>query len=160
MTPADLAKFEPQRHYATLVVLGVEGMATVIDEIIDLHDRILGKLFNTAKNKHQQQFQAAGKAINDKVRLYGRIGRALLEAKQSGGDPFAAIESVISWDDFAESVTEAQKLAQPEDFDFLHRIGENYATLHRYAPEFLNVLTLRAAPAAKDVLDGIMCYVE
>jgi len=52
-------------------------------------------------------------------------------------------------------VTEAQKLAQPEDFDFLHRIGENYATLHRYAPEFLNVLTLRAAPAAKDVLDGI-----
>jgi len=83
MTPADLTKFEPQRRYATLVVLGVEGMATVIDEIIDLHDRILGKLFNTAKNKHQQQFQAAGKAINDKVRLYGRIGRALLEAKQS-----------------------------------------------------------------------------
>jgi hypothetical protein len=26
----------------------------------------------------------------------------------------------MSWDAFAESVTEAQKLAQPEDFDFLH----------------------------------------
>ena len=38
---------------------------------------------------------------------------------------------------FAESVTEAQKLAQPDDFDFLHRIGESYATLRRYAPEFL-----------------------
>ena len=49
-------------------------MATVTDEIIDLHDRILGKLlFNAAKNKHQQQFQA-WKAINAKVRLYGRIG--------------------------------------------------------------------------------------
>jgi len=56
-------------------------MATVIDEIIDLHDRILGKLFNAAKNKHQQQFQASGKAINAKVRLYGRVGQALLEAK-------------------------------------------------------------------------------
>jgi len=51
MTPADLAKFEPQRRYATLVALAIEGMATVTDEIIDLHDRILGKLFNTAKNK-------------------------------------------------------------------------------------------------------------
>ncbi|EOE3994866.1 Tn3 family transposase, partial [Klebsiella pneumoniae] len=66
-----------------------------------------------------------------------------------------AIEAVMSWDAFAESVTEAQRLAQPEDFDFLHRIGESYATLRRYAPEFLDVLKLRAAPAAKDVLDAI-----
>ncbi|MBI1619004.1 hypothetical protein, partial [Escherichia coli] len=54
-----------------------------------------------------------------------------------GRDAFAAIEAVMSWDSFAESVTEAQKLAQPDDFDFLHRIGESYATLRRYAPEFL-----------------------
>ena len=155
MTPADLAKFEPQRRYATLVAVAVEGTATVTDEVIDLHDRIIGKLFNTAKHKHQQQFQASGKSINEKVRLYGRIGQALLEAKQNGRDPFAAIEAVLSWDAFAESVTEAQKLAQPEDFDFLHRIGESYATLRRYAPEFLDVLKLRAAPAAKDVLDAI-----
>ncbi|XBQ29682.1 hypothetical protein ABG092_01100 (plasmid) [Klebsiella pneumoniae subsp. pneumoniae] len=60
------------RNGATpLVALATEGMATVTDEIIDLHDRILGKLFNAAKNKHQQQFQASGKAINAKVRLYG-----------------------------------------------------------------------------------------
>ena len=155
MTPADLAKFEPQRRYATLVALAVEGTATVTDEIIDLHDRILGKLFNAAKNKHLQQFQASGKAINAKVRLYGRIGQALIEAKQAGRDPFAAIEAVISWDAFAESVTEAQKLAQPDDFDFLHRIGESYATLRRYAPEFLEVLKLRAAPAAKNVLEWL-----
>lgn len=155
MTPADLAKFEPQRRYATLVALAVEGMATVTDEIIDLHDRILGKVFSAARNKHQQQFQASGKAINAKVRLYGRIGQALIDAKQSGADPFTAIEAVLSWDAFAQSVTEAQKLAQPEDFDFLPRIGENYATLRRYAPEFLDVLKLRAAPAAQDLLDAI-----
>ncbi len=155
MTPADLAKFEPQRRYAILVALAIEGMATVTDEIIDLHDRIIGKLFNAAKHKHQQKFQESGKAINDKVRLFGRIGQALLEAKQSGGDPFAAIEAVLPWAEFAESVSQAQVLAQPESFDFLHRIGEGYATLRRYAPEFLDVLKLRAAPAAKDVLDAI-----
>ena len=155
MTPADLAKFESQRRYATLVALAIEGMATVTDEIIDLHDRIIGKLFNAAKNKHQQQFQASGKAINDKVRLYGRIGQALIEAKQNGGDPFAAIEAVMPWDTFAASVTEAQTLARPADFDFLHHIGESCATLRRYAPQFLDVLKLRAAPTAKGVLDAI-----
>ena len=155
MTSADLMKFEPQRRYATLVALAVEGTATVTDEIIDLHDRIVGKLFNAAKNKHQEQFQSEGKAINDKLRLYGRVGQALLEAKQSGSDPFAAIETIVSWDDFAASIREAQKLAQPEDFDFLYRIGEGYATLRRYAPELLDILGLHAAPAAKSVLDAI-----
>ena len=57
------------------------------------------------------------------MRLYGLIGKALLDAKQNGSDPFAAIETVISWDAFAASITEAEKLAQPEDFDFYHELA-------------------------------------
>ena len=52
------------------------------------------------------------------MRLFGRIGQALIEAKQAGRDPFAAIEAVMSWDAFAESVTEAQRLAQPGGLRF------------------------------------------
>lgn len=155
MTPNDLAKFEQERRYATLVALATEGMATVIDEIVDLHDRIIGKLFNFAKKKHQNQFQQSGKLINDKVRQYWKVGNAILAAKQSGTDAFAAIESVMSWEAFMKSIDEAQRLAQPEAFDFLHHLGEHYATLRRYVPELLDVLKLRAAPAAKDVLDAI-----
>jgi hypothetical protein len=46
--------------------------------------RNLGALFNRAKRSHEQQFQQSGKAINEKGRLYWRIGHALLEAKQAG----------------------------------------------------------------------------
>ena len=155
MKAADLAKFEPQRRYATLVALVIETQATVIDEIIDLHDRIIGKLFAAAKNRHQQQFQSSGKAINDKVRLYEQIGRVLIDAKDSGSDPFAAIETVISWDDFTASIDEAQQLAQPAGFDFLHRMRDSYPTVRRYSPAFLNTLDLHAAPAAQPLMDAI-----
>lgn len=155
MTPQDLGKFESERRYATLVALALEGTATVIDEVVDLHDRILVKLFITAKNKHQQQFQKQGKAINDKVRLYSKIGHALLEAKQSGTDPYAAIETVIPWNDFTQSITDADQLAQAESLDHLYLVSEQFNTLRRYTPEFLDVLKLRAAPAARAVLDAI-----
>ena len=155
MQPYDLAKFEDERRYATLVALSIEGMATVIDELIDLHDRIMIKLFSGAKNKHQEQFQKQGKAINDKVRLYSKVGRALVEAKESGGDPYAAIESVIPWAEFAQSVTDAAQLAQPATFDHLHLVGDHYSMLRRYTPELLDVLKLKAAPAAQAVLDAI-----
>lgn len=155
MTPRDLAKFEDERRYATLAALAIEGMATVTDELVDLHDRIMIKLFSAAKNKHQQDFQKQGKAINDKVRLYSKVGRALVEAKESGGDPYAAIEAILPWSEFALSVTEAGQLAQPESFDHLPLVGDQYSTLRRYTPEFLDVLKLKAAPAAQAVLDAI-----
>ncbi len=138
----------------------LESTATVIDELVDLHDRILVKLFSGAKHKHQQQFQKQGKAINDKVRLYFRIGQALLEAKESGSDPYAAIEAVIPPDEFTESVSEAELLARPEGFDHLHLVGENFATLRRYTPALLEVLELRAAPAAQGVLAAVQTLRE
>jgi len=155
MTPRDLAKFEDERRYATLAAVAIEGMATVTDELVDLHDRIMIKLLSAAKNKHQQDFQKQGKAINDKVRLYAKVGQALVQAKNSGSDPYVAIEAILPWSEFAQSVSEAGTLAQPESFDHLSLIGDQYGTLRRYAPEFLDVLKLKAAPAAQAVLDAI-----
>ncbi|KPX70277.1 Transposase [Pseudomonas amygdali pv. photiniae] len=155
MTPQDLGKFENEGRYATLVAMVLESTATVTDELVELHDRILIKLFSSAKKKHQQQFQKQGKAINDKVRLYSKIGQALLDAKASGEDPFTAIKAVMPWDEFAQSVTDAELLARPEAFDHLHLVSENFNTLRLYTPAFLEVLQLRAAPAAQRVLDAI-----
>lgn len=155
MTAQHLMDFERNRRYATLVAIVLETTATITDEIIDLHDRIIGKLFNKAKNKHQQRFQQSGKAINNKVCLYSKIGQALLNAKQNGTDPFKAIESIMSWDEFEESVTEAQNLAQPEDFDYLALVNDSYSTLRRYTPAFLEILKIQATPASQDVVDGI-----
>jgi TnpA family transposase len=155
MTAQHLRDLEPIRRYATLVAVVLDTRATLIDEIIDLHDRIIGALFSKAKRRHADQFQDSGKAINDKVRLYSRIGRALLDAKELGGDPFAAIEAIVPWDVFCESITEAEKLAQPEAFDYLSLIGDGFNQLRRYTPALLESLTMKAAPSARDLLTGV-----
>ena len=155
MTAQHLRDLEPTRRYATMVAVILDTMATLIDEIIDQHDRFMGTLFSKAKRNHAERFQESGKAINNKVRLYSRIGRALLDAKQSGSDPFAAIEAVIPWDVFIESITEAEKLTQPEDFDFLPLVGNSFNQLRRYTPTLLEALTMKAAPVARDLLAGV-----
>jgi len=155
MTAQHLRDLEPARRHATLVALILDTRATLIDEVIDQHDRFMGTLFSKAKRAHSDRFQQSGKAINDKVRLYSRIGRALLDAKHSGGDPFAAIEAVIPWEVFRESISEAEKLAQPEDFDYLALVGDGYTQLRRYTPILLDALTMKAAPSAQELLAGV-----
>lgn len=155
MTAQHLRDLEPARRYATLVAVLLDTRATLIDEIIDLHDRFMGKLFSKAKRNHADCFQQSGKEINDKVRMYSRIGRALLDAKESGGDPFAAIEAIIPWDVFSESINEAEKLSQPKGFDYLSLIGDSFNQLRRYTPTLLEALTMEAAPTARELLAGV-----
>lgn len=155
MQATDLAKFETHRRYATLVAIVIESKATIIDEIIELHDRIIGKIFNQAKKKHQQAFVASGKSINEKVELYSLIGKALIQAKQQHLDPFDAIEDIISWEAFTQSVEDAQTLIQPNDFDFLPRIHDSHQTIRRYAPAMLEILPFYAVSGTDSLLQAI-----
>ncbi len=86
-----------------------------------------------------------GKAVHEKVRLYARICQALLTAKKQGGDPFAAIEKIVSWVDLSRTVTEAEQLAQPEDLDFLDLISNGFPQMRRYTPAMLDIFESRAA---------------
>jgi hypothetical protein len=142
-------------RYGSLVAILPEMTATLTDEILDLHDRFIGGLFNKAKRKHDEAFQASGKAINEKVRLYAQIGQALLAAKRDGVDAFAAIEEILSWEDFTRSVSEAERLARPEDFDFLGLVTDGYSQLRRYAPTLLESFDFRAAPVVTPLMDAI-----
>jgi hypothetical protein len=84
-TTQHLARFDDPRRYGTLVAVLLEASATLTDEILDLHDRFIGSIFNKARRRRDEAFQSSGKAINEKVRLHARIGQALLTAKQEGG---------------------------------------------------------------------------
>lgn len=76
-TPQHLARFDDPRRYGTLVAVLLEASSTLTDEILDLHDRFVGSIFNKARRRRDEAFQSSGKAINEKVRLYARIGQAL-----------------------------------------------------------------------------------
>lgn len=104
----------------------------VIISLVDLNDRLIGTFFTKSKNKYERAFAEQGKAINDKVRLYAKVGAALVHAREQGGDPFAAIEAVVPWESFSASVKEAAELARDQDFDALSLMGEHYPQLRRY----------------------------
>jgi len=147
--------YEPARRYGTLVALMIETAATLTDEIFDLNDRLIGSFFTKAKNKYERAFAEQGKAINDKVRLYAKVGAALVAAREQGRDPYEAIEAIVSWDAFSRSVTEADHLARDEDFDALSLLTEHYPQLRRFAPALLETFEFRPAAIAQELIDAV-----
>jgi TnpA family transposase len=150
-----LKEHEPARRHGTLVALMIEISATLTDEILNLHDRLIGSFVTRSKNKYERAFAEQGKAINDKVRLYAKVGAALVDARERGGDPFAAIEAVVPWASFSASVKEAEELARDEDFSALSLIGEHYPQLRRYSPALLETFEFRPASVARSLVDAV-----
>lgn len=150
-----IEEYEINRRHAMLVAIVIDTAATLTDEILDLHDRLIGSFFNKAKHKYEKTFAASGKAVNDKVLLYAKVGTALIEARETKSDPFTAIEAVVPWERFTESVQEAEQLARAEDFDHLALLGEHYQQLRRYEPVFLETFEFRAAPVVQDLIDAV-----
>ncbi len=130
-------------------------ISTLTDEALDMHDQVIGNMFRRSERKHGDKFQSHGKAINEKVRLYADIGKALIDARETDIDPFQAIQEILSWDQFTSSVEEATELAQPERFDFLSLIKTRYSQIRRYAPTLLEIFEFRSDPSRKDLLEAI-----
>ena len=69
-TVQHIAGYERQRRQATLVAVTFDLAASLTDQAIDLFDRLIGAMFRKAEGRHARAFQADGRAINEKVRLY------------------------------------------------------------------------------------------
>lgn len=160
MSSRDLAKFTDVRRYATMVCIITEARATLTDEVIELHERILGSLFSRAKRTQAERLQQTGKLIQSKLKQYVTVGQALLNARESGDDPWTAIEDVLPWQEFINSVEETRFLSRKGNFDPLHLITEKYSTLRKYAPRMLSALQFTATPAAQTLSNALNTITE
>lgn len=91
-------EYETKRHHTAFVAIRLGAAATLTYETLNPHDRLIGLFFNNAKHTHERQFAAEGKAVNDKVRPYAKVGAALIAAKEAGDDPFRAIKAIVPWE--------------------------------------------------------------
>jgi len=159
-SPAFLARFEPTRRYATLVAFLIETAATLTDQILAMHDRLMTGYLHRSEQAHAAQFHASGKAINEKVRLYAAVGTAVIAARADDGDPYRAIQAVLPWESFVQTVAEATHLARPADFGYLDHLDAFYGQVRRYAPALLDALEFRGAPPCRPLLRALQALKE
>lgn len=151
----DIARFETKRKNATIIAIVVDIKGSIIDDIIELNDKILSIIFNKAKNSHKNKFQDSSKTINEKLGLYYKIGQALIKAKQTNQNPYEAIEEFISWEEFEKSLVETKSLSKSENFDFLYRLSLYNGWFKKYIYHFYETIDLKASPNTQNILEAI-----
>lgn len=154
-TVQHLSRFHRQRRHATFVALLLETHATLIDDTLEMHNRIIGSLFRRSEQKQETEFVSNCKVINEKLIHYAQVGQAVIMAREARRDPYEAIESLMPWERFENSVREAEALAQPEGFDFLALMKNHYPQIRRYTPALLEIFQFSAVPSSQPLLEAI-----
>jgi TnpA family transposase len=155
LTAQHLKALSSGRRRTVLVVTVLETMARLTDEAIGVFDRSIGQLFRRAERRASAALQHDARAVNDKVQLFTRIGDALLSARETGDDPFAAVDKVVSWDRFADIIKEAKGLVRADGPDYLALAERNHALLRRVGPLFLEAFTFQGVAAANGLVQAV-----
>lgn len=154
-TVQHIARFEPERRHATLVLICTDLRTQITDQSIELFERLIGAMFRKAQGRHDHEFKADGRAINAKLRLLVEVGKAIIVAKDTGGDTFDAIAQVTSWEQFRQSLAAAEQLLRPADFDAFETLDQQYIGIRRWSPAFLEAFEFLGVAAASPLLKAI-----
>jgi TnpA family transposase len=150
-----LNRFRDEKRHALLVAFLIRTAQDFTDQAMEMHDQMIGRLFNRSERKQQEGFQRNAKAINDKVRLFAEVGKALIAAYKAKTDLGTALETVLGWDRLAATVEEAERLVEPLDCDFLDEMRRQYPQIRQYSPTLLRMFEFRVAPPSTSLLKAI-----
>ncbi|PFH96571.1 hypothetical protein COL26_32710, partial [Bacillus thuringiensis] len=76
-----LSRFHSLKRYATLMAFLIHIYAFLIDQGLYVNEKLLGRMFKRGEKIHNDSFQNDGKLINEKLRLFAKLGKVLIEAK-------------------------------------------------------------------------------
>src|SRR5260221_8103643 len=120
-----------------------------------MHDKLLGQQFKKGERKQEDQIKKSRKAINEKVRLYARVGKALITAKEATQDAYVASESVRRWERFVGTVQEAEQLTTTTEIDTVEILVSRYPQLRKYTKELLATFAFQAHKPNEPLLKAL-----
>jgi TnpA family transposase len=155
MTAQRLNQLDDAHRDATLVAFLLATEEELIDQALDMHDKLLHQQGKRGEQKQEDRLKQSRKAIHEKVRLYARVGKALITAKEATQDAYAAIEAVLSWQRFVTTVNEAEQLTTTTEVDTVKLLVDRYPQLRKYTKELVATFTFQATKANEPLLQAL-----
>jgi len=157
ITVQHLAETVAPRRHALLVAATLSLETALTDATLLMFDKLMGSLSRKAERKSQEKAARAARDLQEKLRVLTGACSAVIRARETRGDPFAAIEQSMrmGWAQFVTFVNETAAEVGPEETDPKAEMLSRHATVRKIAPAFLEAFEFKATPSAKPILDAI-----
>lgn len=150
-----LQRMRPERRWPAVVAFCHDRATELVDETVDLADQAIGRLHTRSSNALDDLKRANAAAANDKVVLFTRLARLILDEAIPPEALRATILAEIPADRLSAALTDAEALARPSDDNYWDLLAQRYPQLRTWGPAWLEALDLRAGPGGEMLIAAV-----
>ena len=149
-----VARLPQDRRLATLIAFIRTLEATAQDDVLDLFDIVVTRIFVDAQNVGREA-RMRGLRDLDAAALTLRQGWGLLLEQGGGGDPLEAVFAAVPRDVIEAAMSRVDALARPPDDPYFDELLAQHRRVRRFLPGLVRAAHLGATPAAKPLLAAV-----
>lgn len=150
-----LLKLPDNRKYALLVGYLSEVSQDLIDQTLDMFDKLITELMTKGKNRQKEHFKVNARKFNSHLRILAAAAKALLHAKAEGLEPFATVFETVDEATLSETVTGAEGIVRPADLDYLDMIESKYRRMRAASLEMFDTLNFGSVLKKQPAIDAL-----
>ncbi|MGI0135240.1 MAG: Tn3 family transposase [Candidatus Micrarchaeaceae archaeon] len=150
-----LLKLPEKRRHALLVSHLSEVSQDLIDQTLDMFDRLMTELMTRGKNRQKEHFKVNARKFNTHLRILASAAKALLQAKSEGLDPYITVFETVDETTLAATVTKAEDIVRPDDLDYIDLIEGKYKYMRLALLEMFDTLNFQSALKKQPAIDAL-----
>jgi len=154
-TPQALARMSPEKRYPILTAFASQTGVDVLDETIDLFDRLLGHSYGDAGRELELFRRRVARSTNEKVVLLQALGSIILDPSIDNDDVRARVFDLVDAETLEEVVHDCARIARPLDDNYFDLLSKKYGYFRKFAPSLLANLEFRASRPDEPILEAL-----
>ena len=141
-TAQALSRMSKTRRYPILLAFLAQLHEEILDELVELFDRLLYNISSRADRKLTEIRQQIALLAGDKIKLLQELVRILIDPTVPDTELRKAIYEFLPETKLKVTFNECERINEPLDENFFKLIGDRYSYLRQFIPTFLNALPL------------------
>lgn len=141
-TAQALSRMNKTRRYPILLAFLSQLYVEVLDELVEIFDRLLAAISNRAERKLAEIRQEIALLAGDKIKFLQELVKILIDPIISDAEVRTMIYKFAPESKLRMTFDECERINEPLDENFFKLLGKRYSYLRQFIPTFLDALPL------------------
>jgi Tn3 transposase DDE domain/Domain of unknown function (DUF4158) len=149
------ARLPDQRRAATLLAFIRSLEASAQDDVLDLFDLIVTRMFVDAVRKGREARLRTLRDLDAAALTLSKVCALVLDSAVADGDLRAAMFAAVPQAALETAVAQVDSLTRPLDDPYFDELVAQHRRIRRFLPQFIRVVGFDAIPAGQPVLKAL-----
>lgn len=136
-TAQALSRMNKTRRYPILLAFLSQLHTEVLDELVEIFDRLLATISNRANRRLAEIRQEIALLAGDKIKLLQAVVKILIDPTVSDTEVRSAVYKSVPEHKLRVTYDECERINEPLDENFFKQLGNRYSYLRQFIPTFL-----------------------